>query len=103
MKPLPTITGDAFEQTLASAATCLGGQNGPLANDTDALQHAENQASAVLSRQERAGEKAPGLRVIDPYQIYFKRRALYLDAYSPKADRNRLFGLTGSTYLYPRT
>ena len=37
MKPLPTITGDAFEQTLASAATCLGGQNGPLANDTDAL------------------------------------------------------------------
>jgi predicted DNA-binding transcriptional regulator YafY len=39
----------------------------------------------------RPGEETPGPRVVDPYQIYFKRRALYLDAYSPDAGDYLVF------------
>ncbi|MGH7960782.1 MAG: helix-turn-helix transcriptional regulator [Candidatus Binatia bacterium] len=36
-------------------------------------------------------DDAPKAHTLDPYQIYFKRRALYLDAYSPEAGAYRVF------------
>lgn len=39
----------------------------------------------------RPGEETPGPRVVDPYQMYFKRRALYLDAHCPDTRDYRVF------------
>ncbi len=39
----------------------------------------------------RPTDEAPNTHTVNPYQIYFKRRALYLDAYSPKADKDLVF------------
>lgn len=39
----------------------------------------------------RPTDEQPQLHTVDPYQIYFKRRALYLDAYCPEIDAYRVF------------
>lgn len=39
----------------------------------------------------RPTDEAPTLHTVDPYQIYFKRRALYLDAYCPEINDYRIF------------
>lgn len=45
----------------------------------------------VILLYSRPGEDQPQERTIDPYQIYFKRRALYLDAYSPETGSYLVF------------
>ena len=39
----------------------------------------------------RPTDESPKEYTLDPYQIYFKRRALYLDAYSPEAGKYLVF------------
>ena len=43
----------------------------------------------ILIRYAPPAADAPKEYTLDPYQIYFKRRALYLDAYSPEAGTKR--------------
>jgi len=45
----------------------------------------------VAVRYTPAAADAPKDYTLDPYQIYFKRRALYLDAYSPEAGTYLVF------------
>lgn len=45
----------------------------------------------VVITYARPADGAPKAHTIDPYQIYFKRRALYLDAYSPEAGTYLVF------------
>ncbi len=45
----------------------------------------------VVIRYTPAAADAPTDYTLDPYQIYFKRRALYLDAYHPEARAYRVF------------
>ncbi len=39
----------------------------------------------------RPSDETAKTHTINPYQVYFKRRALYLDAYSPKVGRDSVF------------
>src|SRR5215510_3654641 len=45
--------------------------------------------------------EAPKEYTLDPYQIYFKRRALYLDAYHPEAGAYRVFRVNRISAVRP--
>ena len=49
----------------------------------------------------RPTDEAPHSHTLNPYQIYFKRRALYLDAYSPKAGKDLVFRVNRISEVRP--
>ena len=49
----------------------------------------------------RPSDETAKTHTIDPYQIYFKRRALYLDAYSPKAGKDLVFRVNRISGVQP--
>jgi predicted DNA-binding transcriptional regulator YafY len=51
-----------------------------------------DQRRVIVSYQPPPAD-APKEHTLDPYQLYFKRRALYLDAYSPETKDYRVFRL----------
>jgi predicted DNA-binding transcriptional regulator YafY len=57
----------------------------------DDLRRAVLEQRRVAVRYAPAQAEAPKEYTLDPYQIYFKRRALYLDAYYPEAGAYRVF------------
>jgi predicted DNA-binding transcriptional regulator YafY len=59
----------------------------------DDLRKAVLEQSRVIIHYQRPSETAPKEYEVQPYQLYFKRRALYLDAYYPKAQAYRTFRL----------
>lgn len=59
----------------------------------DDLRKALLEQYLVIIHYQRPSEAAPKEYEVQPYQLYFKRRALYLDAYYPKAKAYRTFRL----------
>lgn len=49
----------------------------------------------------RPADGTPHTYTLDPYQIYFKRRALYLDAYSPQERAYRVFRVNRISEVRP--
>lgn len=52
-------------------------------------------------RYARPSDEAARTHTLDPYQIYFKRRALYLDTYSPKAGKDLVFRVNRISRVQP--
>lgn len=55
------------------------------------LHKALGERRRVVILYARPTDAEPQPHTVDPYQIYFKRRALYLDAYCPEIDDYRVF------------
>src|SRR5215510_9311341 len=60
----------------------------------------QDQRRIVISYTPSTAE-APKEYTLDPYQIYFKRRALYLDAYHPEAGAYRVFRVNRISAVRP--
>lgn len=59
----------------------------------DDLQKARLDQRRVILQYQPPPATAPQEYTVDPYQLYFKRRALYLDAYCPETKDYRIFRL----------
>ena len=67
----------------------------------EALTRAVQENRQVTIAYTRPSSKASKTYTLNPYHLYFKRRALYLDAYSPKADKDLVFRVNRITEVQP--
>ena len=67
----------------------------------EALTRAVHENRQVTITYTRPSSEAPKTYTLNPYHIYFKRRALYLDAYRPKAGKDLVFRVNRITEVQP--
>ena len=67
----------------------------------EALTRAVRDSRQVTIAYTRPSDGTAKTHTLNPYQIYFKRRALYLDAHSPKAGKALVFRVNRITEVQP--